>query len=184
MPTTSLQHMNAQVHEAALRWHVDLQRADADWDGFTLWLEADPAHRTAYDAIAMVDDLVQQHRGELAAATVSRPVSTGTGLMPAWKFAAAAAVGALALVLSWNHLPFGGATPHIYTTQAGAARHIELVDGSTVELAAASSLSVSGRRSGPPQAAGQRLLQRAARRIAHDDHRIREFPGAGHRHAV
>jgi transmembrane sensor len=146
MPTTSLQHMNAQVHEAALKWHVDLQRADADWDGFILWLEADPAHRIAYDEIALVDDLVQQHRVELAGTTVSRPVATGTGLMPAWKFAAAAAVGALALVLSWSHLPFGGATQHTYTTQAGAARHIELVDGSTVELAAASSLSVSGSR--------------------------------------
>ena len=151
MPTASLQQMNAQAHEAALRWHAALQRADADWDGFTLWLEADPAHRTAYDDIAIVDDLVDAHCGELAAANLPRhgstkTGSTNTGPMLAWKFAAAAAVGALALVLSWNHLPVGGESPRVYTTQAGAARHIELADGSTVELAAASTLAVSGRR--------------------------------------
>jgi transmembrane sensor len=168
--------MNAQVHEAALRWHATLQSADADWDGFTLWLEADPAHRSAYDEIAMVDDLVEQHRGELAAAIRlhASPTSKASGF--AWKFATAAAVGALALALTWSQLPFGGAAPRTYVTQAGTAQHIELVDGSTVELAAASTLTVSGRR--------QDHLKLVGRRIAHDAHRFRDFPGAGHRNAL
>jgi transmembrane sensor len=123
-----------------------LQRPDADWDGFTVWLEADPAHRKAYDGIALVDDLVEQHRGQLAAAALLRSGPVHTSSRFAWKFAAAAAVVALALVISWNQLPFGGAAPRIYMTQAGAAQRIGLNDGSTVELAAGSTLAVSGRR--------------------------------------
>jgi transmembrane sensor len=138
--------MNEQASEQATQWHMALQQPDADWEGFTVWLEADPAHRKAYDEIAIVDDLVEQHRGQLAAAALLRPGYAQPKSRLAWKFAAAAAVGALALVMSWNQLPFGGAAPRVYTTQTGAALHIGLADGSTVELAAASTLAVSGRR--------------------------------------
>lgn len=144
MSTASSQQMNEQMIEQALRWHAALQQSDADWDGFTLWLEADPAHRAAYDEMALVDDLVERHRSGLAAATAIR---FGTAAKPdgRWRLVAVAAVGALALVLSWNHLPFRGEPARTYVADAGGLRQIELADGSRIALAAASALTVSGR---------------------------------------
>ncbi|MEP7317054.1 MAG: FecR/PupR family sigma factor regulator [Sphingomicrobium sp.] len=39
----------------ASEW-LAVQASDSfDWDGFTTWLEADPAHRKAYDELALID---------------------------------------------------------------------------------------------------------------------------------
>ncbi|MEO8308609.1 MAG: FecR domain-containing protein [Pseudomonadota bacterium] len=136
--------MNERAIEQAAQWHMALQHSDADWDGFTVWLEADPAHRKAYDAIAIVDDLVERNRDALAAAQ-SRPVVPPAVSRVRWKLAAVAAVGVLALVLSWSRLPFVGAESHSYTAQAGKVQQIGLPDGTRITLAAASSLTVAGR---------------------------------------
>lgn len=37
-----------------------------DWDGFTDWLEADPRHRAALDALVVIDDAVTTRRDEIA----------------------------------------------------------------------------------------------------------------------
>lgn len=136
--------MNEQVVALAARWYVALQKPDADWDGFTLWLEADPAHRKAYDEIALVDDLVEQHRIALDAAAMPFD-SAAIRSRGRWRLLAVAAVGVLALVVSWNLLPIRGGTTQTYTADAGAARRIDLRDGSTIDLAASSVLTVTGR---------------------------------------
>ena len=44
------------ARDTAIGWHLGLRdEATADWDGFTAWLEADPAHAAAYDEVAVAD---------------------------------------------------------------------------------------------------------------------------------
>ncbi|WP_340264112.1 FecR family protein [Sphingobium mellinum] len=44
------------IDERALAWVIATRDPDfADWDAFTLWLEADPAHASAYDALMAAD---------------------------------------------------------------------------------------------------------------------------------
>lgn len=41
----------------AIAWHVRLRDDNAEaWEAFALWLEADPTHADAYDALARADD--------------------------------------------------------------------------------------------------------------------------------
>src|SRR3569623_224083 len=103
-----------QMREA-VAWHAALAHgadlADgADWDGFTAWLEADPANREAYDSVALADALVDERHDTLA------------GLLAApapaqwWRrrgFAAGAVGGAVAASL----LAFLVAVPGAPTTQ-------------------------------------------------------------------
>jgi transmembrane sensor len=50
-----------RIIDEALAWHHALESEDADWDGYTVWLEADPRHRLAFDQISIVDDAVVCH---------------------------------------------------------------------------------------------------------------------------
>ena len=53
-----LDDMSADIDEAAARWHLAQADDDMDWAAFTDWLEADPRHRDAYDAMALLDDRI------------------------------------------------------------------------------------------------------------------------------
>jgi transmembrane sensor len=44
-----------RIYEEAAGWLVRQQDDAMDWEGFTLWLEADPRHRAAYDDLALLD---------------------------------------------------------------------------------------------------------------------------------
>jgi transmembrane sensor len=44
------------LHEEALGWVIRTRDPEfTEWDAFTLWLEADPAHAPAYDALLAAD---------------------------------------------------------------------------------------------------------------------------------
>ena len=49
-------------------WHLASCRDDMDWDGFTLWLEADPRHRAHYDEITLTDAALEVRREALRTA--------------------------------------------------------------------------------------------------------------------
>ena len=49
----------------AVAWQAALSRDDADWDGYVAWLEADDRHRQAFDAVALLDRTVEEHREQL-----------------------------------------------------------------------------------------------------------------------
>ena len=70
--------MNEDIHEEAARWFAAQDADDMDWDGFTAWLEADPRHRQAFDAVALLDDRISTQRDaigrELAATETPRSV--------------------------------------------------------------------------------------------------------------
>jgi len=140
------------IYAEALRWHAACESdaiADGamahdamDWDGFTAWLEADPRHRDAYDAVALGVVALDEHRDTLwreeqLAANDDEPVRRRW--MP---WAGAAIAASLVAMLGLPQLTSSPA--QVYRTQA-TGRTIALDDGSSVSLAPHSSLAVSGR---------------------------------------
>jgi len=121
-------HDEDHIRAEALAWAVRTgDPAFADWETFTLWLEADPAHALAYDRVSVA---VADAANALAAAPVAnddRPVPkrwwTGG--------AVAAALAGVLMVSLWN----GPQGSTIVATAPGETELIALDDGSTITLA-------------------------------------------------
>jgi transmembrane sensor len=126
--TMSAQH--SDIQEAARLWAIRVQDpAFADWDGFTGWLERDPAHVEAYEA-ALDDEAWAA--GLLAAAPVGTPVE----MHPRrnwWLPASAAAAAAVAVIGGWAVLDRDAPALQI-ATAPGEHRTIDLADGSKLAL--------------------------------------------------
>jgi transmembrane sensor len=125
-----------RIRDAAAGWAA--QTADpefGDWDGFTEWLEADPAHARAYDAVqAALDDAVAALESapepEFAAAN-DNPPEGWQSTRRAWLSGAmAASLALVATFLLW----LGPQGETHYATAPGETLLIALKDGSTVEL--------------------------------------------------
>jgi transmembrane sensor len=121
-----------QMREA-VAWHAMLSRDDADWDGFTTWLEGDAANRNAYDTVALIGLL-------------DTPAPTQWWRRP--RFAAGALGGAIAATLAAvmvaipaTQAPVGATT---WQTGAGERRTIAFADGAEATLAPATRLSAQG----------------------------------------
>lgn len=131
-----------RLHEEAMAWHHALEGDDADWDGYVLWLEADPAHRAAFDAVALTDRIVEEHREDLrllaAEPAIPSPLRRSLGRRQAI-FGAVAAVLALAIGVP-ALLP--QAQDVVYATGAGETRQIALGNGAAIDLAPSSRLVV------------------------------------------
>lgn len=134
---------NESVREQAIAWAVRTSDpAFADWDGFTLWLEQDPAHSLAYDAaMAAVADAVEtlppvrqaDNDDEWPAVPITRR---------RWVGGALAASLALAVGLGAWQLRGGDYTVE---TAPGETRMIALDDGGEIMLAGASSIVLDRR---------------------------------------
>jgi transmembrane sensor len=147
------------LREQAVHWAVltgDPQFDD--WDGFTAWLEADPAHALAYDqvsaAVADVADVAEASQAaqaaepQPAAEPAAEPANDNPDLPPgqyrlprrAWLGGAIAA--SLAIVAAIGLLRQGSGS--VYTTAPGELEVIALDDGSTVTLAGNTRLVLRG----------------------------------------
>lgn len=121
---------------AAVAWHLRLPMAGADdWHAFTAWLEADPEHAKAYDALALADaelgDALQPADWTPAVAANDRQprayarwAVAGVGSM------AAAGVAAVMLPLVWAPSP----EMRVIETPAGTSRVVVLADGTRIEM--------------------------------------------------
>jgi transmembrane sensor len=126
------------IDEQALDWVIRTRDPDfGDWDGFTRWLEADPAHARAYDALADWDEGLASEVPPvpLEPARVL-PVPANDPGEPGWKRwriggLAAAAAGLLAVV-TYTMMPH--ADPYSVTTGAGQRQEIALADGTRIAL--------------------------------------------------
>lgn len=136
------------IQQAAVDWFVRLQDDAAleDWTGFQAWLEADPAHAAAYDAVeALWVDLE-----EAPAAEDPAPISTDNVVAlrrPSprptrrWVWAGVATAVAAAIVVAV--LPqLTRPTFTDYTTRRGETREVALDDGSRLTLGGATTLRV------------------------------------------
>lgn len=139
---TARPDIDQDVMASALAWHASLEQDDADWDGYILWLEADPLHREAFDAVSLVAAAVDDHRVEignlLAAQAPREPFArifayTGGGM-----------AAGIALMVA---LPIFRVSEPVrtYSAQAARSRSVELADGVRVTLSPASAIVVRGR---------------------------------------
>jgi transmembrane sensor len=138
---------NADIEATAVDWFVRLQGDAelADWEAFQTWLEADPTHAAAYDAVeAMWVDLEDPD----LAATQAEPSGDGvvTPFRPRpqrralWLGGAAAAAAAVFAVLL---LPPMMAPAYVnYATTKGETRAVTLSDGSHINLGGDTKLRV------------------------------------------
>ncbi|PJG49372.1 iron dicitrate transport regulator FecR [Sphingobium sp. LB126] len=126
------------MNEEALGWVIRTRDPEfADWEAFTGWLEADPAHAAVYDALMAADaDLAEIVPAEPVSIAVPANDAGPRGWKPMrWpKFAMAggAVAAALAGVVSLHLMN----RPDIYTvtTRPGETRTVALDDGTRVEL--------------------------------------------------
>jgi transmembrane sensor len=127
--------------DEALAWHVALAADDADWDAFTLWLEADPRHRQAYDEIALTDRLVEERKDALrqVIAAPAEPDQSRRFHRRRLMFGSIAAAIALAVGIPtlWP-----GPADTVYATNGGETRDIALAGGTSINLAPSSRLLV------------------------------------------
>jgi transmembrane sensor len=141
------------IHDKALAWAMAMREPDfADWEGFTGWLEADPVHAAAYDAVQYaLDDadavLVALPEPVAAAEPAPEPANDNP---PGWFAGRRAwlggAIAASLVVALTSILWFGPGGETLYQTAPGETRLIALEDGSTVELAGGSMLALEGAR--------------------------------------
>jgi transmembrane sensor len=138
------------IQQTAIDWFVRLQGDAAleDWTLFQAWLEADPAHATAYDAVeSMWIDLEDAPRVGNAAPVLSEVAADNVVPLrrapprPArrWIWAgagAAAAAAVVAAVLPQLTRP----TFTDYATKRGEVREVALADGSRLTLGSATTL--------------------------------------------
>lgn len=122
------------IKEEALGWVIQTRDPEfSDWDGFTTWLEADPAHASAYDALMLADSELD---GFVPSEPVAMPVAANDPGMPSRRSLRWIGGGAVAAALV-AAVSFGVANrSDIYsvTTRPGETRVIALDDGTKVEL--------------------------------------------------
>lgn len=185
--------MNEAVLIAAAHWHLQSAGEAMDWDGFTAWLEADPAHAAAYDAIAMDDAWMADHSAAIRQALSEAPgfsdcgASAGDGSAGVVAFVrrrpvlwigsatGLAAAAVLSLVLLSHDAPVPGDAGHSYAAPADGMRTLALNDGVKVVLSRDARLVV-------PDAPGApiRLTGTAYFNVAHRPGRMLRIQAGGY----
>lgn len=120
----------AMLNEEALGWVIRTRDPEfADWEAFTLWLEADAAHASAYDALMAAD-------ADLENLTPPEPSIPAPANDAGWRplrwiggGAVAAALVAAVSIGMWNR-----ADTYSITTKPGETRTIALDDGTRVDM--------------------------------------------------
>lgn len=126
----------------AADWHASLSGDDPDFDGFTRWLEADDAHRLAYDQICLADDAVSRHAPALA---ISLPANDSAPehrpRRSRWPLFGGAMAAAIALAVALPMLTSNG--PVVESTAQGQVRTIALGATTRVTLDSASTITLN-----------------------------------------
>jgi len=138
------------IQQTAADWFAKLQDDAAleDWTAFQAWLEADPAHAAAYEAVEAVwldlEDLpandIEAEEAPLPAnvTPLRRPAAASRrALLIGLGVAAAAAIVALVVTPQLTQPTFTD-----YSTQRGETREVALADGSRLTLDGATTLRV------------------------------------------
>ncbi|MGE3474665.1 MAG: FecR family protein [Rhodospirillaceae bacterium] len=120
--------------QTAAAWHARLETGADAWEAFTLWLEADPRNRAAFDAV----DAAASEAVELL--SLNRETTVPAPPPAARRFSTRAFLGiggiAAAVLLTIVARPdiFQPDEHEIVATVAGERRDVTLSDGSTVHL--------------------------------------------------
>lgn len=131
-----MSQISNRIEEEAIAWVIRLRDASAaEWESFTLWLEADPAHGAAYEEAALADQELEGLAGlgtaarpEPSLAPPRRPATFPRRAMLGWAVAAAlvGVIGTIGFVGEDNSYPI--------VTAPGEHRALALADGSRIDL--------------------------------------------------
>jgi transmembrane sensor len=157
-----------RISQQAADWHVASALDDMDWDGFTMWLEADPRHRSVYEEIALSDALLSDRREQLPLA-VEKAEPEALHRWRLWIGGALAASLAAVIVIPQLTAP----APQTFTSE-DASRAIALRGGSQVFLAPHSRLTIGGRHAEELALDGGALFT-----IRHDPNRTLSIAAGG-----
>jgi transmembrane sensor len=167
-------------NEEAIGWVIRLRDASAEeWEAFTAWLEADPAHLEAYERAALADAdagaLSPEPARPIPEAAATAPFSParapagGRRMVLGWGIAAS-----LALFAGWFSLA-GSGGPYSIETTPGERQTITLEDGTRIELNGGTKITLDEDR--PRYASLDR--GEALFRVVHDDARPFEVEAGG-----
>jgi transmembrane sensor len=137
------QPMEDRIWDEAATWCIALKQDDCDWDGFTTWLETGPRHREVFEEIALLDDKIMRARTELAKHFPAE-IPDAHVVSPQRRRWIALALGVAAIAAVGITLPMlsNDDSEILYQTGIGQSRLIGLGDGSHIQLASASRLSI------------------------------------------
>lgn len=139
-----------RIFDEAAGWLVRQQDEAMDWEGFTLWLEADPQHRVAFDELALIEARLDDQSPALAEANGSPPTVVANDREPLhWRRWAGIGGGALAasLAVALALQPATREPPlQDYRSAPGKTVEVALADGGKVLLAPESHLTVRGQQ--------------------------------------
>ncbi|MFZ0268182.1 FecR family protein [Caulobacter sp.] len=150
--TESIHH--DPIQQVAADWFAKLQGDPAleDWTAFQAWLEADPAHAPAYEAVEAVwldledlpaNDTVPDPAVQAPLAANVTPLRRATGAPRRRVLIGLGAAAAAAIVALLAGPRLTQPTFTDYSTRRGETREIALADGSRLTLAPSTTLRVS-----------------------------------------
>ncbi len=137
--------------DEAISWRIRLSDPAASagqWAEFTDWLEIDPAHAKAYDAIALVDDELSE---TIAITQVDPqfPQNDNQPIPAKWyqRRGLQAVAAGVAVALLASPMLFPGRDLQAYETQPGETREIALADGSQIAMNGGTRLLIDAKTS-------------------------------------
>jgi len=118
-----------RIARRAARW-LYAERGTSDSLG--RWLRQSPLHETVYLEMAKLD----QALGKIDPHLLKSPADPPPGPMYQWRIKAgvAIAVGMVVFLTFWSWRWYDATSVHIYRTQLGQMQHVELSDGSSIDL--------------------------------------------------
>lgn len=161
--------IDPRIEDEAIAWHIRLAQGEEDaWDRFVEWLEADPRHNDAYEAVADRDSELDGVAREMAAGedasedaqVAVAPLRAGLSRARRWSIAASLVLLAGSAWVGYGRLD----DSYEVTTQAGEMRRFALADGTRVAMNGGTRLVLH--RHDPRSA---QLLGGEARFIIHHD---------------
>ncbi|MET0364638.1 MAG: FecR domain-containing protein [Sphingobium sp.] len=122
------------IRDSAVAWHIAMPTMTEDrWHAFVEWLEADPAHASAYDAVTLADArLAQVPPVNVITLSPRRPLYA-MSRKPIW-IGGALAASLAALFAVTTQLRGPQDQSYSVTTAAGSTRTIAMGEGSAVTL--------------------------------------------------
>ncbi|MEC3948693.1 FecR family protein [Sphingobium sp. HWE2-09] len=144
---TARSDMDEAMLEQALAWQTALESDDADWDGYMAWLEADPRHREAFDTVALLSAMVEDHRVEIADVLEAKtPMDAASPEQSSRRFLylGGGLAAAVALIVAVPMIQTAQSVER-YSADGGKSRTIALGDGISVTLSPASQIVIRGK---------------------------------------
>lgn len=139
-----------RISEEAAAWLVRQQGDAMDWEAFTVWLEADPQHRSAFDELALLDRALTENADRVFPSTTdAEPESTYGSTHRHWGRLAGVGGGLIAATVAgllWlqplNHQD----AIRDYRSGPGQILQVALGDGGEIAIAPISHLRVQGNK--------------------------------------